>query len=86
LKERDQETSSERAKEGVADWGPRQHHGHGAVGLASPVWTVDSHAHHPNKTGRASKGSKNTGARCRNSFAKQAESAYDGRDRSAQKT
>jgi hypothetical protein len=58
LKNRDQETSSERATEGVADWGPRQHHGHGAVGLASPVWTVDSHAHHPNKTGRASKAAR----------------------------
>jgi hypothetical protein len=49
-----QEREIKSVKEGVADWGPRQHHGHGAVGLASPVWTVDSHAHHPNKTGRAS--------------------------------
>jgi len=33
VKERHQETFSKRAKEG--DWGPRQHHGHGAMGLAT---------------------------------------------------
>jgi hypothetical protein len=48
--QRDQECALE---EGVADWGPRQHHGCCAVGLAA-LFGCGRAAHHPYKTGRAS--------------------------------